>query len=462
MIKHLAGIPFIAVSAIFLSASLQAQVTSTWEGGASGAFGASGNWSNGVPESTDTARFVDAGVVEVTFSTDHHIGLLAYLGVDDPGPPVVSPQLTFVLGSHTLTNSDSMRVNNSTSSGTMTFVQDGGTIVVTSTFGVAWGNVSGVIPAATSRSVVSVENGGILDIGNQMAVGYTSDATGELHITGGSKAEVASTAWVGRNGVGLLSIRGEDSSFVHTSTGSNNHFSIGHSSGGDGTLEILDGAVLTTSRVMNLAQHSASTGTLLVSGSGSELNSSGNLYVGGYINHQTNPPTAGGTALATFEDGASATFSLIRTLAANPGSGVIGTLEFNQSGGVSVGDAVFDAGSVVRFTLHVNGQSADLVVADELLVSGSILEAFLAPSFEPIIGNSFALISYGTLLSGTFANEDGLVVIDDRVFAIDYNLGGADIIGLTLIPEPSAAALFGGIAVVLCVLIRRRALARRI
>lgn len=443
----------LALPCLLLPLAVGAQKTTTWDAGASGTYGELASWDNGIPVAGDTARFLDAGEVEVTFTGNAEVALLVFQGTQQSGPPAVDPRLTFVLGTHEFTNSASARFNY-TGPGTMTFVQNGGTFKVDSTFGLAWGSES-PIPTASSRSVMIVENGGTLDVGNQLAVGYTGGATGELYITDGSRLVVGSTIWVGRNGLGVLRLEGAGTELDHAATGGT-HFTMGHSSGGTGTLEILAGAELTTSRVMNLGQHTSSSGTLLVSGSGSKLLSTGNLNVGGYTNSQTGAGTPGGVGLATFAAGATATFKAIRTYAESPALGRLGTVEFDQSGGVTVDDAIFNADTVVRFALHANNQSVDLTVIDNLVVDGAFLEAFLAPLFEPLVGNSFALIGYGTLEPGAFANPNGQVIIGDKVFAIDYSLGGADVIGLTLIPEPGLGALAAGLVAAALILSRRR------
>lgn len=446
------------MAAAFLLPLTAGAVNTTWEGGASGSFNDGNNWSEGVPAAGDAARFVDSGEVEVTFTGSAEIESLVFLGTRDAGPPPVDPRLTFVLGSNTLTHTGILRLNY-TGLGTMTFVQNGGTINVDTTIGMAWSS-SPDIPAATSRSVMIIENGGKLNGANQLAVGYTSGATGELHITGGSLVDIGNTVWVGRNGYGVLRIEGTGSEFNHSSTAST-HITLGYT-GGNGTLEILDGGKLSTSRVMNLGHASNQTvATLLVSGEGSNLQSTGNLNVGGYTTSQTSAATPGGTGYATFADGAVATFNVLRTYAADPSQGRIGTVEFDQSGGVTVAAASFAANSVVRFGLYESGQDADLIVSGDLELDGAFLEIFLSQDFIAKAGDSFSLISYGALIPGMFANPDGQIVIGDWVFAIDYDLGGANVIGLTVVPEPGMVALSAGVAAAAFILFRRRLAGRR-
>lgn len=439
---------------------LAGQVTTTWEGGTTGVYGLDGNWSEDAPGGDDTARFLDAGEVAVTFNGNAEVAFLVFQGTPFAGPPVVDPKLTFMLGANEYIHNNSMRFNY-TGAGTMTFVQNGGTLDVNGSFGLAWGSLGdggSIIPVATSRSVMIVEDGGTLKASG-FALGYTGGATGELHVVGGSRAEAADTIWVGRTGTGVLRLHGAGTEMIQNTDVAGRQIAIGHT-GGTGTLEILAGAKLTTSRMTNLAQNQNSSGSLLVSGSDSQLTSTGPLYVGGYAISNTAAPTAGGVGLATFADGATATFNVLRTLANSPALNRIGTVEFNQSGGVVVNDATFDPDSVVRFALHADNQSVDLMVVDNLVIGGAILQAYLAPLFEPLVGNSFALIGYGTLVPGTFANADGQVVIDDMVFAIDYSLGGADVIGLTLIPEPGMSALALGLLAVILILRRRRSTSR--
>ncbi len=438
----------LALSAV-ISVPLHAQVTSTWQGGSSGSFNGPLNWDEGVPGGDDIARFTDAGAVVVTFSAGANVLNLQYEGTQSVGPPVVDPRLTFELGEFTFALNQATSFNYS-GSGTMTFVQNGGTLTSTSTLGMAWPANSG----AGSRSVYLLENGATFDVGGSAVMGYASGATGEMHVTQGSSATSRSSTWVARNGAGVLSVRGEDSLFTATTGNTSHHFSIGHS-GGNGHLEVLDGGSLSSTPVINLAQGTSSA-TFLVSGSGSNVTGTRQLYVGGYAAGYTSTPTAGGTATATFADGATASFSAIRTFVGNAELGRLGTLVFDQSGGVTASDVTFDPGSVVRFVLYEKDQIVDLTATSNLVINGSFLEAMIAPLYEPVIGDSFALISYGPLDPGTFANENGQVVIGDAVFQIDYNLNDANVIGLTMIPEPGAGALALGVLVSLLAVLYRR------
>ncbi len=441
-----------AITAIFTTLLLPVHaVVSTWEGGASGDFDEGTNWSAGVPGLNDVARFLDSGEVIVSFSGDKAIDDLIYQGTQTGGDPPVDPRLTFQMGVHTLDITQTVSFNYS-GAGTMTFVQSAGTINFATTMGVAWSS-----PTASSHSVYVMEGGAQMNVqgSGQTAIGFTTGATGEMHVTDGSTLTANGKLWIGRNGTGILSVRGAGSVLDLPNL---TDVTIGDR-GGNGTLEILDGGLVTIgNRHTDLGATEESTGTVLVSGAGSTMTANRDLYIGGESGTGANPTvTAAGTGFATFSDGGTATFARIRTLAGDAGLGRIGTLVFDQSGGVTVQNATFDPDSVVRFALYENSQSPDLTVTSTLVLDGSFLEVTIDPLYEPIIGDSFGLIGYHTLVPGAFANEDGIVSINGYSFAIDYSLDGQNVVGLTMIPEPATgAAVAGGLFALFVFFYRRR------
>lgn len=414
--------------------------TIVWEGGAAGDFDVPGNWDGPVPGSSDIAVFNDAGAVVVGFNQNESILRLNFNGVPDAGPPVVAPRLTFNLDTHTLEVVQTLDLDNSGSE-PKTFVLDGGTLDMDSSVGVNRQNSSSTL------MILRLENGATLDINGQFGISHQNNAgPAETHVVEGSSLIVNNRAWIAaaNSGVGTLRLEGANSSFAQVGTANNHLLQIASGSSSSALVEILDGASVSTDGSINLARNPGSEGTILVSGHDSVLSANHQLYIGGDA-ARTNTPQGdvepGGTALVTFENGASGDFSLVRTLANDPGNDEIGTLTLDRTAGVTTTNATFDPGSILRFGLHEADQSADLLVNNLLNVDGATLEVFMSQGFTPSIGEQFALASYDSL-NGLFANPQGRVIVDGTYyFEIDYNLNGGNFVGLTAIPEPTSLLL---------------------
>ncbi len=441
-------LPTVAASICF-AFSLVFADTITWDGGTSGTFSDTANWIGGeVPVSTDTARFTDAGEVVVEFSTNATVDTVAFEGTELAGDPA---KLTFNADGRTFTTMGSLILDASASDARV-FVFNGGTLAVGVTLGV--NNVSALRDSMT----MEVNDGTVLTVGNQLGIGRRS--IGILSITGGSTLAINDQTLMGHgsSGDGRIIVSGSGSEFNQNDGSANRNILVGFSNNGQGSVEVLAGGKMQTVRSVTIATAVGSSGSVLVSGTNSSMvaNVAGEgLFVGGRTNAGGE---AGGTGLATFAFGGSGDFDVIRVFANDPSIDEIGTLVFNQSGGVIANSATFESGSVVRFGLFEVNQAMDLTINGSLSIAGAYLEAFLEPEFVPVLGNSFSLIGYDSL-AGTFANQDGEVLIDGIRFAIDYSLGGEDVIGLTVIPEPSQVALVLAAVIVLLMLRRRKPVA---
>jgi len=204
-------------------------------------------------------------------------------------------------------------------------------------------------------------------------IGKTAD--GVLEINGGSQLS-AYYGYIGLEdtAVGQVTVTGTDSMW-------NNRYSLIVGAGGNGTLDISDGAVVNNGSVGYIGQHAGSTGAVRVDGADSIWNCRSSLNVGDsgsgtlYISGESTVSVQGGTNVAYGADstgsinfGAGGGMLATQALLASP-SQLSGTGTITTHGLVSDVDLVFDSATALRQTLTLDSQPGQLVTMDLDLAS---------------------------------------------------------------------------------------------
>ncbi len=422
---------FFSTVLYFSTLSIAFAATVVWDGGASGSFSDVSSWVGpSIPGTADTAEFAEAGDVAVSFSQNAKITDLLFNNTQVGFDPAT---LTFNLGTNEFEVTTAIQVIASSASAERAFVVNGGKFTaVRLDLNMNSGTVLPV--SATFHGVDFVNTGSMFIAGN--------NTQGTLIFSGGSTAAIGASPILGHRGNSDARMRVTGTGTVVTAA---SRVSLDQ---GTSLLEVLDGGrVLSSGNSIEVGRNSNSIATVLVSGNNSRLeatNASHGLFVGGV---QTG--TAGGVASVTFTNGGIGEFDHVRVFGGNTLVFNVGyDSEFNpvilQSGGVDTSTANFDANATILFGLVGDGQTVDLTVDGLLTLDGSILDALFATDYTPVVGDSFSLIEYGSL-TGLFGNANDQVIVGDTILAIDYNFGGANVIGLTVVPEPHHAALFVGL-----------------
>ncbi len=288
-----------------------------------------------------------------------------------------------------------------------------GTVTVSGT-GSQWSNSGNLyiagndLGAANGNGTLVINSGGSVSSGVVSIVGYSTNSTGTVNISGGgSQWTMVQSLYVGYSGNGTVSVNsgGSMSSFYAdigelagpTSTvnvsGSGSHWTnssqlvIGAS--GNGTLNITAGGSVTNGYAADVGYNPGSTGTVIVSDPGSQWNDSGNLYVGGY----------GG------RDGGTGTLSVKNGGSLNVGSGGVGHVLKLWAGGT----LTIDGGNVTTTSLDKTVGTLNLFDGTLTVAYGPYLQA--PNSTLTIEGNTGAAMPTFQLANGATTSGIGNLLI---------------------------------------------------
>lgn len=353
-----------------------------------------------------------------------------------------------------------------------------------------------------SEFIVTGENTTVLSR-NFLRVGRSDD--GSMQISDGATVTVESDIRVGEAGsTASLSVSG-----TNTTLSSDEVIDLGNGVGSNsaGTLNISDGASVSSGGEVNLGRNSSTTGTVNISGGDSQLSADDTITVGrfgdGFLNVTTGGEVSAGANLIVADsgdgsvlvNGSGTTIAVSNDLLMGAsgdaiggftGTGSMASVEIGNDGVVNVsGDSairgastlhinggdlntgIFDAAdsaSTVLFTLAANGETG-AIFASDADVSGANLELILG--HQPNLFDVFVLLnlddpnaSINGLFSfdGTPINEGDLLTVStgsfEQEFAATYLHNGNNF-ALTAIPEPRSASLLAAFLGFI-LLIRRR------
>lgn len=205
-------------------------------------------------------------------------------------------------------------------------------------------------------------------------------------------------------------------------------------------------------------------GTVLVDGSGSSFEAKW-VNLGASRNSVTAGLAARGDAWFTVSNGATAEIELLQVFYKPAGTNnsidydaTLGRVILDDGTLSLTGNSTFHANTLLQIYLHSPAQAAALTSTADLTVTGADFSVLLDDSFVATAGEKIALINYSNLI-GQFAgyDEGDEFTVGGYTFEFTYSLDGANVVGLTVIPEPRVYALLFAAAVLGVALVRRRA-----
>ncbi|HEY6343447.1 MAG TPA: PEP-CTERM sorting domain-containing protein [Bryobacteraceae bacterium] len=365
------------------------------------------------PTITNNGTITDGGTLSLTDSGNGHVGTIAGTGT----LTLQGGALTFAADMN-LVSSSTINGNGTISGGTYgvtnfdnqgTLMPTTGTITLNSDFNndgqvtVNTGNTlvlnaSSHVGNSTFQNATILINGGTLTDNSFLDNGLASGFTGTLTIEGGGTGTISGALnnggiFAGSNGV--VTVTGAGSSLTATGGIIDGGCAVGC---GTGKISVLAGGLLTSGNQVLIADGAGSTGSVLINGASSELNTTGNdvtIGTGGTVT-----VSAGGTLLT---DNGNITTSGAVTVG-NGGTISMGTGDYTQNAGTTT----IDAGGIIDPTnFMVNGGTAQVdgsLTATTVSVANG---AELTGNGGTITGN---LINDGTLSPGTGAAPGTLTV----------------------------------------------------
>jgi T5SS/PEP-CTERM-associated repeat protein len=281
-----------------------------------------------------------------------------------------------------------------------------------------WTNASFCTIGFYGTGTLNVQNNATLTSNDEMYIGLYNNANGTLAISSGGSVTTNSTGingtlstvlGVGANTVGTLTIDGTGSRLQ-----SNGDMSIGY--GGTGNATLTNGAALLfNGNYLRVGRNEASNGTLTVDGAGSRVTATtGTLYVG-----------YGGAGVVSVQNQASLTVPATNIGGQETGTGTIYVLGQNTQatlGDTTVGDA---GNGDLEFSQNAAGYTNDLTVGSQENSTGNLAVSdpgtSLAVAGELKIGDegnataeflSSSNVTAQMLTVGGGANGEGTLAVD--------------------------------------------------
>lgn len=276
------------------------------------------------------------------------------------------------------------------------------------------------------QGTLTVENGGALNISglnSEVGVGE-SGGSGTVTVIGSGSQVTGSGNWyVGLGGQGTLLV-------LQSATGSSDGLDIGTIPGGQGTMTLTDAGTTWTNGSVNVTVGDAGTGTLTVQ-NGAVLNTSGNVLVG---NQAGLPPSSGtvtvtgsgsqlnstanmdvgvaGEGTLTIENGGVVNSAGVR-LGINPGG--TGTVTVTGSGSQLISTAAVNVGELGVGTLTVQQGATGSSSGLDIGLSAGGQGTMLLTDANTTWTNSFANATIGDAGTGTLTVQNGAVLVTNGV-----------------------------------------------
>ncbi len=460
LISFLAAIALLlAVPALPLSAE-----DITWDPTlSSGDFNTASNWlasgdppTQKVPGSSDKAIFENEGALAVSFSAP--LTQIATLQYEGQNLGEILPALTFNLNGNSLELSGNLP----NWEGEQTLTLSNGT-VSSPNFTLSGSTTTRLVDANLTVTII-----------NQSTAGGSGGPNTALFIDSTSTLTANGTSQTNQNGrAAVIGVNNGNSGSIYIEGGSmiaNNVVTIG-GGGAMGSVEVSDGGSF-SGTVLSIGRRGGSgtdaanpptytgQGSFSVTGLGSTATAD-QFYVGGGRRGSTNAPTGDANGTASFTNGGTGNFGLMRIfrtegmIGDNPvvtrGTLIIDNATVNITG---TGTAVIDPDAILRIGLYNPSQAFALNVGGAFTITNANFELFLGDGFSADINDTFSLVNYGSLV-GTFAglDDEDEIVLGGYTFQIDYNLNGDGEIGLlvTAIPEPAAGLAVGLLALLFAI-----------
>ncbi len=441
-------------------------VTTVWDGG-SGLWSDSAKWSVRVPEPTDTVYFEHQG--EATVTLPGGAVSAAVLRVRGVAAGEQSPSLILDMAGGTFsTVPDSAANFFNTTADAQGLVVRNGELRLTS------GNPY-FLNNGTNPGSLTIEGDGVLTVNGAMFLSTSTGATMSVMVENGGQVFHTLSRLRGGSGRMEIFIDGADAKWEQTTTGPSNQSTATIGDGFEGLLRITDGARFIGNSQINIGLTASASGAIEVMGTGvrdsetvGSTISSTNFYIGGGLNLSGNPnqvgpedAVGGGDAEAHFLAGGRGEFTNLRVFYTEHEPAVGDPFTTNGSliingGQVTVsGSAYFDSSSQIHF--GINSVDQDIVMDVGSLFAGGELILIVNESFSAGVFDTIELIEYSSL-SGTFdgLGEGSVLSAGGYTFELTYSLGGDNVIGLTVIPEPAHFSALLGLALLVALYIRRR------
>ncbi len=411
------------------------------------------------------------------------------LTVQNGGQVVSGGQLTVGNSGSGVLNINSGGVMSTTGGATLGF-QSGSTGSVTVTgSGSTWNNTGPVLVGWNGNGTLTISNGGAVTSagalhGSAFVVAEPVGSTGSVSVSGsGSTLTNNGVVNIGFQGNGTLTI--SNGAVVNNtlcaacgSAGSGMY--IGQQGGAVGTVTIDSGGQLLNVGIAQIGSSAGSTGSVTVSGAGSQWNNAGSLTVGasgdGTLTIDSGASVTDGSAIVGQNAGSNGTVvvdggSWVTTGALSVGTGGTGAITIENGGTLSAGNTTIgSSGSMILdpsianifgnftldpggvLTLDISGDSPGLFSQLDIsgfgLFSGTIDLDFI-DGFAPTAGETFDLINAngGANFGGATFQIEGLTpgfqysdsFANGELTLAAINNGTST----TASPEPHSGVLFG-------------------
>jgi fibronectin-binding autotransporter adhesin len=442
----------------------------TWIAGGGGSWSVGGNWVGGSAPTSGTTTaltFGDPSIAAMSYTATNDIGTgpfqlnsltfnnnagttVTIAGLD----PVVNglnfvgtaPTITMGAGNATITSAVTLSATTTISggAGTLTFgntMSDGGGgfnlvmaasgALVFSSAGTSSFNqlsLQGGTTSVTGGTLALTAPTGTSNAGSGLQLGAAAGQTASFAASGGALINVTENVYIGdvAGSTGTVTLTGAGTAMNNTIGAASGRFAVGNS--GNGTLNILNGAALTT-RFLLTNRTAGTTGTILVDGTGSTLTVVTNASGAGTVQIASN--TVGSTGSLTVQNGGAV--NVTGTISAAGAASANATITV-QNGGTISSSSTFSmaAGASSTGSFSILGGSTATITggftgASGAGSSGTVLISGAGSSLS--VGGQFAL-SISTGIGTVNVQQGGSLTLGGTGF-IGVQPGGVGTINVS-------------------------------